>query len=510
MSRHYRKCGGCHPTESYCDCGNIRNINFDTTEAVTANELQPTYFGTLKFFYNVLTSGGAELPSPQFQSLAWDGEYMYLGICDKYDRDACIYKLTPGGEIVRRGPVIPNGGHIKLGYDFKTSKLYAAQRKLESDWEAKGVFRIDPDTLAPEDYGELEKPITAFVQCEKDLYYVGSDSSHLYKVNNIDLAAGVIWREEVCTLPLPKDFYDELAGASQGVQCWLYDGRTVVAIRNNPQFAMIYDTITKRYTLTHIGDIADYRNIGEIEGGFTWEGRSVMISANDIADPLEDAGGGHRADIYVQFWYHDISMGGAGSLNLRENTHPTFSAPNRFSDAYTHDTTTKNVIFDAYATNFYCNGSAEFPFHSIHEAINYAKNVYWVKGIRFNSDFYDTIRLQGVSMLFTNASGGEVNIRFAQAEHCDLTLSGITINDSQFEYSRVFLAENCSETISNYDDYSVPVDQAHPDGKESKGGKNNVWEFTEVIIAPALATLYDDIKANDLIRESGGTVISFA
>lgn len=173
MSRLYRRCGGCHRAEKYCNCGELQEINFDTGAAITANSFNATYFGTKHFGFLLPTEDGQYIRGPQFQGVAFDGTYMYISVCDKDDKDGCIIKYRPDGTLVKIGPLITDIGHAKIGYSFTDACIYVAQRKLGNDWTATGMHKIDSDTLDSIAYNAtMSNQIVAFVQCNKDLYYI--------------------------------------------------------------------------------------------------------------------------------------------------------------------------------------------------------------------------------------------------------------------------------------------------------------------------------------------------
>ena len=142
MSRNYRRCGGCHRTSRYCDCKDYGNVNFDTKEAVIANKICPTYFGSKCFGFYLTTGDGQTITGPQFQGVAFDGTYMYVSVCDKTDTDGCIIKYKPDGTLVTVGPLISDIGHAKIGYSFADGCLYVAQRLLTGDWTASGMHKV--------------------------------------------------------------------------------------------------------------------------------------------------------------------------------------------------------------------------------------------------------------------------------------------------------------------------------------------------------------------------------
>lgn len=455
MSRLYRRCGGCHRTEKYCNCGQLQDINYDTGAAVVGNSFNAAYFGTKNFGFIITTEDGQQVRGPQFQGIAYDGTYMYISVCDKDDRNGCIIKYKNDGTLVKIGPLITDIGHAKIGYSFADACLYVAQRKLGNNWTAAGMHKVDPDTLASVAYNSaMSSQVVAFVQCDKDLYYVNSDSTKLYAIYDIDVVAGTLGRDLITSIPVPADFYTQFDGTGLGVQAWWYDGRTITAVRNNPQFAMIYDTITKKTTLTHIGDVAEYRNIGEIEGAYTWEGRTVFISVNDIADPISNAAGDPEADIYVLFWYWDTGRAASGSLNYRENTHPGYNVGVNFNDnVFAENTTNRSVIVNTAADNFYCNGSQEFPFHSLGEAIDYYRNVGTFNSIQFQADFTGFARLFNAKVSFTHSSGVTVSLRLCDTQNCDIWLDGITFHDCEYYKCNVYILKNCSRGAAEYDNY---------------------------------------------------------
>lgn len=467
MSRTYRRCGGCHRTERYCDCKDYGIIDFDINAAKVSNVLQPAYAGTKCFGFYLVTQDGVSLHAPQFQSIAWDGTYFYIAACDKYDRDGCIIKYRSDWSLVKVGPCIYDMGHAKAGYNFADGYIYVAQRFYDGSWDATGMNKVDPDTLASVEFGHVgEHSISAFVQYDKELYCVGSDATKFYKVGKIDIAAGTIERELVSDIPVPGDFYAELAGSNNGMQAWYYDGRTITCIRNNPQFAMVYDTITKDISLTHIGDVSDGRYIGEIEGAFTWGNRTTLISVCDNQDPLQDANGVNYADIYIQVWYYDTKRGGSGSLDLRENTHTTYSQAAR----YWRDedpTTNRSIIVNLDTNNFYCNGSQHFPFHSVHEALGYLRYHPIARSIQFQSDFDGFIRAFNAHCILNRGSNENVRIRFTDNYNCNWTLSGIKVHDCEFSDSWIFFAaNNVVDTNFDFDKYytgsgEVPKNTAH-------------------------------------------------
>lgn len=505
MSINYRRCGGCHRTSRYCNCKDFGEINFDTKEAVTGNSVNMSYFGTKCFGYSLTTGDGQIIHGPQIQSVAFDGVYMYIGVCDKNDTDGCIIKYTESGDLVAVGPLISDMGHAKIGYSFEDHCIYAAQRLLAGDWTASGVHKIDRDTLASVEYNAtMSHQIVAFVQVDKSLYYVGSDSSKLYSIYNINVSAGTFNRDLETDLPLPAEFYPQFDGTGLGVQAWIYDGRTVTAIRNNPQFAMIYDTIAKRYTLSKIGDTAEYRNIGEIEGAYTWNGRSVLVSANDIADPIADAANITSADIYALFWYWDISRGASGSLNFRENTHPNYSVSNTFG-SFGSPTTTRQVCVNVDKTNFYCNGSTEFPFHSLGEAIDYYNNVGCQGGIYFQSDFTGFCRLFNRHVRFQQSGGLSIDIRFADCQSCEIILDEIELRDSEFYQCEIWLTHNASFGLPRYDHY---FNSPNAVSKDYNGViMNNVYRYSHLYFDDSSLVSTSQGATGDIWINSGYTLI---
>ena len=183
MSRNYRRCGGCHPTSRYCDCKDYGNVNFDINEAVISNKICPTYFGSKTFGFSLTTGDGQTITGPQFQGVASDGTYMYVSVCDKTDTDGCIIKYKTDGTLVAVGPLISDIGYAKLGYSFADGCLYVAQRLLTGDWDASGMHKVDKDTLASVEYNPvMSHQVVAFVQHDKELYYVGSDSTKMYTI----------------------------------------------------------------------------------------------------------------------------------------------------------------------------------------------------------------------------------------------------------------------------------------------------------------------------------------
>lgn len=217
---------------------------------------------------------------------------------------------------------------------------------------------------------------------------------------------------------------------------------------------MVYDTITKQTTLTKIGDIMDYRNVGEIEGAYTWEGRTVFISANDIADPISNTAGNSEADIYILFWYWDVTRGASGSLNYRENTHPNYNVPNNFNDrVFTDNTTNRSVIVNIDKDNFYCNGSQEFPFHSLGEAIDYYANVGTFISVQFQSDYIGFTRLFGRDVSFTQSGNKTVSLRFTDTQHCTLWFDEIGLHDCEFYKCNIYILKKCTRIAPEYDTY---------------------------------------------------------
>jgi len=506
MSRNYRRCGGCHIPRPYCDCKDFGNICFDTKNAIAGNDIKMAYFGTKNFGYYLTTGDGHTINSPQFQSIAFDGVNMYVGVCDKNDRDGCIIKYATNGSLIATGPLITNIGHAKIGYSFADHCLYSAQRKLGGDWTASGVHKIDPDTLASLEYNAtMSHQITAFVQTDKNLYYIGSDSTKFYSISNIDVPAGTFSRELLFDIPVPADFYEQFNGTGLGVQAWYFDGRTVTAVRNNPQFAMIYDTITKRYTLSKIGDVSEYRNIGELEGGYTWNGRTVTISSNDIADPIQDAAGINYADIYILFWYWDIARGSAGSLNFRENTHPNYNISNTFGN-FTDPTTTRQVCVNVDKNNFYCNGSTEFPFHSLGEAIDYYHNVGSHGGIYFQSDFTGFCRLFNRHVRFQTTGAVAVDIRFADCQSSEIILDEIELRDSEFYQCEIWMTHGATFGLCRFDEY---FNSPNAVSKDYNGvTMNNVYRYSHLYFDDAALASTSQGATGDIWIHSGYTLIN--
>lgn len=505
MSRNYRKCGGCRKTSRYCDCKDYGNVNFDTHEAVTGNEIKMSYFGTKNFGFYLPTGDGVLLHGAQFQSIAFDGLYYYVGVCDKSDTDGCIIKYDLNGALVSVGPLIPNIGHAKIGYSFEDHCIYASQRLLNGDWSASGMHKIDKDTLASVEYNAtMSHQVTAFVQYEKELYYIGSDSTKMYSISNIDVAAGTFSRELAFDIPVPADFYSQFNGTGLGVQAWFYDGRTIIAVRNNPQFAMIYDTVTKKYSLSKIGDVSEYRNIGEIEGAFTWNGRTTVISVNDIADPIQDAFGHNYADIYILFWYWDISRGASGSLNFRENTHPNYSVSNTFG-TFSNPTTTRQVCVNVDKDNFYCNGSTEFPFHSLGEAIDYYSHIGVQGGIYFQSDFTGFCRVFNQHIRFQQAGGLGVDIRFTDCQSCDIIIDNVEIRDGEFYNCNLWLVHNAAFAQPAFDTY---FNSPNAVSKVYNGVvMNNVYRYTHIYTDDSALITTSQGVLGDIWINSGYTLI---
>lgn len=505
MSRNYRRCGGCHRTSRYCDCKDYGNVNFDINEAVVSNKIYPAYFGSKTFGFSFRTGDGQYIHGPQFQGVAFDGTYMYVSVCDKTDTDGCIIKYKPDGALVAVGPLISDIGHAKIGYSFEDGCLYVAQRLLSGDWTASGMHKVDKDTLASVEYNAaMSHQVVAFVQHDKELYYVGSDSTKMYTISNIDVAAGTFSRELFTELPVPADFYTEFDGTGLGVQAWWYDGRTVTAVRNNPQFAMIYDTVTKKYSLSYIGDVADYRNIGEIEGAYTWEGRTVFISCNDMADPIASAGGVNFADIYVLFWYWDTRRGASGSLNFRENTHPNYSVSNTFG-SFTYPTTTRQVCVNKDKDNFYCNGSTEFPFHSLAEAIDYYSHVGVQGGIYFQSDYTGSCRVFNQHIRFQQAGGLGIDIRFTDCQSCDIIIDNIEIRDGEFYNCNLWLVHGAAFALCAYDKY---FNSPNAVSKEYNGSiMNNVYRYSHLYVDDPTLIATSQGALGDIWINSGYTLI---
>ena len=506
MSRNYRRCGGCHFPHPYCDCKDYGNICFDNGNAIRGNSINMSYFGTKCFNFYLRTGDGQYVNGPQFQGVAFDGTYMYVSACDKNDRDGCILKYMPDGTLVATGPLITDIGHAKLGYSFADGCLYVAQRKLGSDWTASGMHKIDRDTLASVEYNAtMAHQVTAFVQCEKDLYYIGSDSTKFYSISNIDVTAGTFSRDLLYDIPVPADFYEQFNGTGLGVQAWFFDGRTITAIRNNPQFAMQLDTVTQRTTLSKIGDVAEYRNIGEIEGAYTWNGRTVLISANDVADPVADAADYVTADIYVLFWYWGTTKGASGSLNFRENTHPNYSVSNTFG-TFANPTTTRQVCFNADKDNFYCNGSTEFPFHSLAEAVDYYHNVGCQGGIYFQSDFTGSCRLFNRHVRFQQAGGLGIDIRFTDCQSSEIILDGIELRDGEFYQCEVWMTHGTSFAQPKCDEY---YNSPNTVTKIYNGNvMNNVFRYSHIYFDDATLVSTSQGALGDIWINSGYTLLT--
>ena len=499
MGRNYRRCGGCHFPQPYCDCKDYGVIDFDTKNAVTSNKLCLAYQGTKVFGYSVTTSDGVEIKEPQFQGLAFDGTYVYMSICNgdqpNPDEDGCIIRMSSDGSIYV-GPVINQIGHAKLGYDFKTHKLIVARRLYAGDWGDAYAFEVDPDSLAVTAFNEMSHQIISFVQNDKDLYYIDASADHLYKINSIDVATGAIDRELIATLPLPGDYYPLLGGNNNGMQTWAFDGRTVMCIRNNPQFAFFYDTVTKRTIMSHIGNVSDGRFIGELEASYTWNGETIFMSACDISDHLTDSNGNTFGEHYAQFWSYHMIHGSSGSIDVRENTHPTYDITTQFwgkstPPVDTDNTTNKNIIYNADMTNLYCNGSQKFPFHSIHEALAYLREHPTAKGIQIQSNFDGFIRAANINCDFTRKDNTvSVNCRFALCENVRFVLSDFVLHDCEFYDSYVFLRSNNSLGTSVYT--NIP--------------ENNLWNGVVLTIGVTgqngSPTLKSDIQTNDKVTDT--------
>lgn len=473
-NRNYRRCGGCHIPRPYCDCKDYGLIDMDTKAAKYANVMQPAYFGTKNFGFYITTEDGVSIHAPQFQSIGYDGSNYYVFVCDKNDEKGCVIKYRADWSLVKVGPCIDDIGHAKGCYNFGDNYIYIAQRRFAGDWNARGMHKVDPGTLASIEFNNVgNNSITAFVQTDKKLYCVGSDSTKFYEVKKIDVAAGTIERELVADLYIAGDFYDELS-PKLGIQTWYFDGRVITAIRNNPQFAIVYDTISKKVELSHIGDVSDGRFIGEIEGAFTWYGETTLMSACDVQDPIADANGVNYADFYIQFWYYNTSRGASGSLDVRENTHPTYSIVNKFYDD-PKPTTNRTIVVDAGATNFYCNGSILYPFHSVHEALAYFRYHPTSRGIQFMGDYDGFIRAFNISCDLDTAGNGTVRLRFTDNIACNWRIKDITLHDVEFYRCNINLLHGDSfEDHNTFDKYYRSG--AQPDTAISKRGYLGVFE----------------------------------
>ena len=434
----YIPCNCCKPPKPYCGCdGDRKNM----PKAVVSNTLSFAYMGTKNFSNSITCGDGQYFTKPQFQGVCFDGMYTYVAVCDGNDEYGCVIKYDADMNLVNIGPRISDFGHGKIAYDFDNDCLYVAQRKLLSDWDASGIHKIDKNTLASVDYcAVFNHQIIGFVQNDKELYYIGSDSSKMYTIANIDFVNGTFTRELVCDLPLASDFYGSPVSDSVNIQCWAFDGRNVVCIRNNPQAAIFYDMVDKTYHLSKIGDIMDYRTVGELEGCYTWQGHTIFISGCEVAEPIKTAGGIAIADIWVQWWEYRITEGSFGSMSTRENTHPGYEASPR------------NVIVDYDATNFYCNGTPDYPFRSLNEACDYFKHLGTAKGVYIISDFTGFARLFNFYGEIQGENGKQCDIRFSDNQNCHLVLKNLSIHDAEFFECDVYMF-NVKRGYEEYDVY---------------------------------------------------------
>lgn len=467
--------------------------------AVVPSRLYPTYFGTKVFGRTLTTGDNYQLEGVQFQSMCYDGIYIYIAACDDDDANGCIIRIKPDGSELTIGPRIIDLGHAKIMY--QGGKIYSAQRKLRDSWSAKGVFQIDAGSLASEAYNAEDFPhIIAFVQNGSKNYYINDAQDKMYEFEITDFSQHTYTSKLIANLPRPNDFYSELGNG--GMQAWSFDGRYITCIRNSPQFAMVHDISSHATRLAKIGDISDYRNLGEIEAACTFNGKTVWLCANDTTDPVVDINGNQMGETYITFWYMCMTRGEAGSLSLRENMHPNHNLPHGKDPATgTESTTTRNICINTDKTNFYCDGSSEYPFHCLSEAIDRCNRNGDYGGIHFQSNFAGFVRAFNKKIRFTRANNTlNVKLRFTDIQSCEFICDGIQVHDCEMYHSSLWIVNDASFGAREFDNYFRSNDEPAVSKLYNGTYRNNMFRYSMLYVKNS--TLSDDRKANDIFIDS--------
>lgn len=467
--------------------------------AIVPSRLYPTYFGTKVFGRTLTTGDNYPLEGIQFQSMCFDGTYIYIAACDDQDADGCIIRMKPDGSNLTVGPRITDLGHAKIMY--QGGNIYSAQRKLRDSWSARGVFQINASSLASEAYNAGDFPhIIAFVQNGSKNYYINDAQDKMYEFEITNFSQHEYTSKLIANLPRPNDFYSELGNG--GMQAWSFDGRYIACIRNSPQFAMVHDISSHATRLAKIGDISDYRNLGEIEAACTFNGKTIWLCANDVTDPVVDNNGNQMGETYITFWYMCMTRGEAGSLSLRENMHPNHNLPHGKDDTTgTDSTTTRNICVNTAKTNFYCDGSSEYPFHCLSEAIDRCNRNGDYGGIHFQSNFTGFVRAFNKKIRFTRANNTlNVKLRFTDIQSCEFICDGIQVHDCEMYHSSLWVVNDASFGSREFNNYFRSNDEPAVSKLYNGSYRNNMFRYSVLYVKNN--TLADDRKANDIFIDS--------